>query len=73
MMKDQIWKVTGMTCDHCEQSVTKNLLTLDGVTSVSVDLKPNETSEITTHSSATLTTAQVKFALRDAGSYQLVD
>ena len=71
-MTDQIWKVTGMTCDHCEQSVTKNLLTVDGVSSVKVDLRPNEISEITTHSSNDLTAAQVKFALREAGSYQLV-
>ena len=71
-MTDQIWKVTGMTCDHCEQSVTKNLLTVDGVSSVKVDLRPNEISEITTHSSSDLTAAQVKFALREAGSYQLV-
>jgi copper chaperone len=73
MMTDQQWKVTGMTCGHCEQSVTKNLLTVGGVTSVTIDLKPNETSEITTHSSVPLTAAQVKFALREAGSYQLVN
>ena len=71
-MTDQLWKVTGMTCGHCEQSVTKNLLTLDGVSSVKIDLKPNEISEITTYSSDALTTAQIKFALREAGSYQLV-
>lgn len=72
-MTDQVWKVTGMTCGHCEESVTKNLLTLDGVSSVAVALKPDETSEVTTHSSSPLTAAQVKFALREAGSYRLVD
>ena len=72
-MSDQLWKVTGLTCEHCEQSVTKNLLTVDGVSSVTVKLNPNEISEITTHSSAPLSNAQVKFALREAGSYHLVD
>jgi copper chaperone CopZ len=43
-MSDQNWKATGLTCDHCAQSVTKNLMTLNGMNSVEVDVKPNETS-----------------------------
>ena len=72
-MATQTWKVTGMTCSHCEQSVSKNLLTLNGTSSVKVKLKPNEISEITTEASRELSHEEVKSALREAGSYRLVD
>jgi copper chaperone CopZ len=32
-------KIEGMTCGHCEMSVTNELATLEGVKSVSVDHK----------------------------------
>lgn len=32
------WVVTGMTCDHCVQAVTKEVAALPGVSGVEVDL-----------------------------------
>jgi copper chaperone CopZ len=65
-MSDQNWKATGLTCDHCAQSVTKNLMT-----SVEVDVKPNETSTIATHGAREFSPQEISSALRLAGKYVL--
>jgi copper chaperone len=70
-MSDQNWKATGLTCNHCAQSVTKNLLALNGMSSVEVEVKPNESSSITTHGIREFTTQEISSALRQAGKYVL--
>ena len=70
-MSEQNWKATGLTCDHCAQSVTKNLMTINGMDRVDVDVKPNETSAIHTHGSREFTSQEISTALRQAGKYVL--
>ncbi len=38
-MTTQTYRVTGMTCDHCRQSVEGEVSTIDGVRAVSVDVE----------------------------------
>jgi copper chaperone len=70
-MSDQNWQATGLTCNHCAQSVTKNLLALNGMKSVEVEVKPNETSGITTHGIREFSAQEISSALRQAGKYVL--
>jgi len=47
--------VSGMTCNHCVQSVTSAVEALDNVQSVDVDLEPQGNSRVTiTHDGAEL-------------------
>ncbi|SEB68624.1 Copper chaperone CopZ [Paramicrobacterium humi] len=59
--------VAGMTCGHCEKAVTEELSALGGVTGVSVELAPGETSTVTIVSDEPLETAAVRAAVEDAG------
>lgn len=70
-MSDQSWKATGLTCNHCAMSVTKNLMELSGMSSVDVDVKPNEVSNIQTHGTREFTSQEISGALRQAGKYVL--
>ncbi len=70
-MSDQSWKATGLTCNHCAQSVTKNLMTLPGMNSVEVQVNPNETSTIQTHGTREFTPQEISSAMRQAGKYIL--
>lgn len=70
-MSDQNWNATGLTCNHCAQSVTKNLMTLDGMSSVEVEVKPNEMSSIQTHGTREFSSQEISGALRQAGKYIL--
>lgn len=70
-MFEQNWKATGLTCDHCAQSVTKNLMALPGMDSVDVQLHPNEVSMIQTHGARDFTPAEISTAMRLAGKYVL--
>ena len=70
-MSDQNWKATGLTCDHCAQSVTKNLMALTGMSSVEVEVKPNEPSSIATNGVREFSTQEISSALRQAGKYIL--
>ncbi len=70
-MTTQTYAVTGMTCGHCEQAVSSELRTLDGVTDVFVDLVAGGTSSVTVTSTQPLEQAQVAAALDEAGDYQL--
>lgn len=72
-MTTQTYTVTGMTCGHCEQSVTTELKTLDGVTDVHVDLLAGGVSTVTVVSQQPLDDAQVVAALVEAGDYQLAE
>ncbi|WP_430593450.1 heavy-metal-associated domain-containing protein [Humidisolicoccus flavus] len=63
-------EVTGMTCDHCETAVTKELLELEGVSTVSVSLNPEGVSIVQVTSDAPLQQDQIAAAIDEAG-YEL--
>lgn len=63
-----VYKVSGMTCGHCESSVSQEISALGGVTAVQAVAK---TSEVTVTSAAPLDEEAVRAAVDEAG-YQLV-
>ena len=50
-MEHQVWTATGLSCSHCINSISTNLLKIDGLDNVEIDLKPNEKSFIRTSGS----------------------
>ncbi|SHK36613.1 copper ion binding protein [Pseudonocardia thermophila] len=66
-MPTTVYKVTGMTCEHCVRSVTEEIQEIDGVTAVQVDLS---TGGVTVTSERPLDEAQVRAAVEEAG-YEL--
>lgn len=62
------YTVTGMSCGHCENSISKELSTLAGVTEVAADAKAGT---VTVSSTAPLDEEQVRAAVDEAG-YELV-
>ena len=70
-MTTTTYKVTGMTCEHCENAVTAEVTALDGVSAVAVQLAPNGVSTVTVTSSAPLPDPEISAALDEAGGYQL--
>lgn len=58
------YKVTGMTCGHCEASVREEIEELDGVESVAVD---RETGTAVVTSAAALQPDLVVAAVKEAG------
>lgn len=62
------YKVSGMTCDHCINAVTSELLGIEGVIAVDISL---DTGEVTVTNSRELTIAEVSAAIDEAG-YELV-
>jgi copper chaperone CopZ len=71
-MTTQVFKVAGMTCEHCVASVTEELTEIAGVGAVSVDLVPGEVSAVTVESADVLELDAVRAAIDEAG-YELVD
>ncbi len=67
-MTTTTYKVSGMTCGHCEQSVTTELTGLDGVTGVDVDL---ESGNVKVTSASPIDEAAVRAAVEEAG-FELV-
>ncbi|GAB2716042.1 heavy-metal-associated domain-containing protein [Streptomyces bullii] len=63
-----VYKVSGMTCGHCENAVSQELSALDGVTAVKAVA---ETGEVTVTSAAPLDEGAVRAAVDEAG-YELV-
>ncbi|MFB7571146.1 heavy-metal-associated domain-containing protein [Streptomyces sp. NPDC056165] len=63
-----IYKVSGMTCGHCEGAVSQEVSALEGVAAVTADAK---TGEVTVTSAATLDEDAVRAAVDEAG-YELV-
>ena len=61
------YRVTGMTCGHCEQAVSTELRALPGVTGVRVDLA---SGDVTVTSDQPLDAAAVRAAVDEAG-YEL--
>lgn len=66
-MTQQTYAVAGMTCDHCVRAVTDELMAVPGVSTVSVELHPGETSAVLVASAAPLAEAAVRAALDEAG------
>lgn len=60
--------VSGMSCEHCVQSVTEEVSEIDGVSDVNVDLA---SGEVTVTSATELNSQEVREAVAEAG-YELV-
>jgi len=65
------YQVTGLTCEHCVRAVTDELMTLDGVSDVTVQLNPRGLSAVRVTSDVPLAAEAVAAALDEAGDYQL--
>ncbi|MFE6286553.1 heavy-metal-associated domain-containing protein [Streptomyces sp. NPDC057877] len=63
-----VYKVSGMTCGHCEGAVSQEISTLDGVTDVKAVAT---TGEVTVTSAAPLDEEAVRAAVDEAG-YEFV-
>ncbi|WP_369778721.1 heavy-metal-associated domain-containing protein [Streptomyces sp. R33] len=59
-----VYRVTGMTCGHCEGAVTTEISALPGVTSVKAVAA---TGEVTVVSAAALADEDVRAAVDEAG------
>ena len=70
-MTTEVFRVSGMTCDHCVAAVTEELSALPGVAGVRIDLVPGDVSEVTVDSAQPLDSAAVRAAVDEAG-YELV-
>ena len=68
MTTTSTYKVTGMTCGHCVDAVTKGIGTLAGVTNVAIDL---DSGTVTVASAAPLDQETLRAAVDEAG-YELV-
>ena len=67
-MSTAVFTVSGMSCGHCEKSVSQELGALPGVTEVSADAKAGT---VTVASEAPLDDDAVRAAVDEAG-YQLL-
>lgn len=63
-----VYKVSGMTCGHCEGAVSEEISAIDGVASVKAVA---DTGEVTVLSAAPLDEEAVRAAVDEAG-YELV-
>ncbi|MGW3727388.1 heavy-metal-associated domain-containing protein [Streptomyces sp. NPDC000851] len=63
-----VYKVSGMTCGHCEGAVSQEISALDGVTAVKAVA---QSGEVTVTSAAPLDAEAVRAAVDEAG-YELV-
>jgi len=71
-MATPTYTVRGMTCGHCVNAVTEELLTVMGVTDVAIDLVEGGDSTVNVTSTEPLDVDQVKAAVDEAG-YELVE
>ncbi|HEY9170582.1 MAG TPA: heavy-metal-associated domain-containing protein [Lutibacter sp.] len=62
----QTFKINGMSCGSCRQTVEKALQGVDGVTSVQVNMSP---PEAIIEKADSVTLDQLKTALSKAGNY----
>ncbi len=67
-MTDQVFRVTGMSCDHCVRAVTAEISALAGVSGVDVELS---SGIVTVAADRVLPDAEVAAAVDEAG-YELV-
>ncbi|QKW23508.1 heavy-metal-associated domain-containing protein [Kitasatospora sp. NA04385] len=59
-----VFTVEGMSCGHCERTVTAGLTALNGVTNVTADAK---SGQVTVESAEPLQDEQIRSAVTDAG------
>lgn len=71
-MATTTYTVRGMTCGHCVNAVTEELLTIMGVTDVAIDLVEGGDSTVSVTSTDPLDFDQVKAAVDEAG-YEVVE
>lgn len=71
-MATSTYVVRGMTCGHCVNAVTEELLTIRGVTDVAIDLVEGGDSTVSVTSANPLDTDQVMAAVDEAG-YEVVE
>lgn len=70
-MSTTTYSVTGMTCQHCVNSVTEEIAQLPGVRKVDVFLVSGGASSVQVTSDAELDRGDVQTAVEEAG-YELV-
>jgi len=70
-MTTSTYIVRGMTCGHCVNAVTQELLTIMGVTDVAIDLVEGGDSTVSVTSTDPLDIDRVKAAVDEAG-YEVV-
>jgi copper chaperone len=66
---DAEYRVQGMTCQHCVDAVTAEVVALPGVTGIDIDLA---SGALSVHSAPEVSRAQVAAAVDEAG-YVLAD
>lgn len=71
MSSTTLYRVTGMTCDHCVRAVTDEVSAIPGVHDVEVDLVAGGTSVVRVVSASELAEDSVREAVDEAG-YELV-
>ncbi|MFC8721735.1 MULTISPECIES: heavy-metal-associated domain-containing protein [unclassified Kitasatospora] len=64
MSTTAVFTVEGMSCGHCERTVTAGLTALNGVTNVTADAK---SGQVTVESAEPLQDDQIRSAVTDAG------
>jgi copper chaperone len=62
-MSDVSYRVPDMSCGHCKQAVSEELLSVDGVESVDVDLE----TKLVVVQGTRLDDAQLRAAIEEAG------
>ena len=65
------YTVQGMTCDHCVNSVTEELLSIMGVTDVEIDLVEGGDSTVRVTRTEPLDPERVREAIDEAGYQHL--
>jgi copper chaperone CopZ len=62
-----VYRVTGMTCDHCVNAVTQEVKSLEGVTEVHIVLNPGGESTLEVQSTLPLGRNMLAGAVGEAG------
>jgi copper chaperone CopZ len=70
-VSDQVFQVSGMTCDHCVAAVTEEVSAVPGVLGIAVDLVPGGVSVVAVSAEGPIDVEAVRAAVDEAG-YELV-
>ncbi len=68
-MTTTTYRVSGMSCGHCSQSVSDEVKKIEGVTDVEIDL---ESGSVRVESDAPIDEAVIRAAVDEAGDYEVV-
>lgn len=66
-MSEIVFRVSGMTCDHCVAAVTEEIAAIPGVRDVTVALMPHGVSNVSVTSDGPLDREAVRMAVDEAG------